>query len=97
MGCYTAPPPCFGKKLFIFQIGTFAFAKTHFTTKRRESIYAKWRTYSGGTFVWSKEKHLKRGGNLSILKMLLKIPFLPLWQNANKFKKAFIKRFAKSS
>jgi hypothetical protein len=36
----------------------------------------KGRTYSRGAFIWPKEKHLKKGENLSNLEMLLKILFL---------------------
>ena len=60
----TVPPPYF-ENLLIFQFGisASAFAKTLLTAKRRIPIYAKkGRTYSGGAFIWLKEKHLKRSG-----------------------------------
>jgi hypothetical protein len=52
----TTPP------LFIFQIGTIAFAKTLLTTKRRETIYAKGENIFRRSFYLANRKTFEKGG-----------------------------------
>jgi hypothetical protein len=60
-------------------------------------LTAKERTFIGEVFVKPKEKHLKQGENLKILKMLFEIIFLYYWLFAKEFEKTFPKDLQKQA
>jgi hypothetical protein len=59
-------------------------------------LKAKRRISFRGSFVESKEKHLKQERKFQILKMLLEILFIYLWLFAKRLWKDFPKEFAKT-
>jgi hypothetical protein len=80
----------------MFTFKNFSNWYLNFVQIGKTLLKAKRRISFRGSFVKSKEKHLKQGEKFQNLKMLLAILFIYLWLFAKAFEKNFQKEFAKT-